>query len=56
MNNMRFALPQEGQMITAFVFCFTGVEKLTGRYTVCNGQPMVGDVKIHRARTEWAAA
>lgn len=56
MNNMRFTLPKQGQLITAFVFCFTGVEKLHGVFTMVNGQPMVDTVKIHRARTEWVAA
>lgn len=56
MNNMRFTAPKEGQRIAAFVFCFTGVEKLIGVYTVRNGQPMVGYVKIHRTRTEWVSA
>lgn len=53
MSNMRFSTPKQGQRIAAFVFCFIGVEKLVGIYTVRNGQPMVGNVKIHRARTEW---
>lgn len=45
--------PEVGQRVRAFIYNFAGVEIVDGAYSEKNGQPMIGETKIHRMRTEW---